>query len=67
MLEGGQNGQPENYAHNLSFTRLQQTKAKVNTEKEQSSHDDGYEEHMLKHSGKYVQILKDGKQKGSDW
>lgn len=48
MLEGGQNGQPENYAHNLSFTRLQQTKAKVNTEKEQSSHDDGYEELMLR-------------------
>lgn len=39
--------------------RLRQNKAKVNTEKEQSSHVDGYEEH----SGKYVQILKDGKQR----
>lgn len=48
MLEGGQNGQTENYAHNLSFTRLRQNKAKVNTEKEQSSHDDGYEEGMLR-------------------
>lgn len=27
--------------------RLRQNKAKVNTEKEQSSHDDGYEECML--------------------
>lgn len=47
MLEGGQNGQTKNYAHHLSFTRLRQNKAKVNTEKEQSSHDDGYEECTL--------------------
>lgn len=47
MLEGGQNGQTKNYAHHLSFTRHWQNKAKVNTEKEQSSHDDGYEEECV--------------------